>query len=316
MSNSVVLSAPVSRAKKTLKISLTILASLGLLALFTATKISENVVRDWALSLMNQAIAPQSMALTAEEFHLGFLPKPNIELKKVNIQNLTTNQYFQLEAIQLAPSGLSLFTGKLGVDIYVPMGEGSIDATLGLGGRNFSASIAGNKLDLHRILALAGFPGIKTKGQLSLKLELSGDLYTPPTWNGEFTLEGKSIALLQQNLMGIELPTMNISEVKNKVSLNSGKAKIVDGQFGKAGDDLVLTLTGDFSLQNRIEDSFTNLKASLRLSQNVTSSLTLLDAILSSSKQPDGSYGYLISGSIFAPLVTPMIGSGIGNESN
>ena len=310
MNETLSLTPETSKTKKVLYRTAGTFAAITLLGLFTITKVSENVVRDWALVLINQGLAEARLSMTAEEFQLGFIPKPNIFLKRVSIQNLTTNQYFQLDSIKLSPSILSLFTGKLGANIYIPMGDGNVDATVGVGGRNFSVSVTGSNLGLDRVLALAGFPGIKTKGQLSADIQVGGDLYTPPTWNGTLKLTGNAISILPQNLMGIELPMIKISEVKNKLTLTNGKIKVDEGNTGKLGDDLFLQLSGDMTLQNRIEDSSANLKIALNLSSNITSSLTILDAILSSSKQPDGSYGYFVTGSLFAPLISPIMGPG------
>lgn len=277
-----------------------------LLILFTATKISENVVKDWALMLINQSLASQRLIVNSEEFQIGLFPKPNVYLKKASIQNLSTGQYFQLEAVKVSPSILSLFTGKIGADIHIPMGTGSINTTVSARGRNFSVSVDGSKLDLDQILSISGFPGIKTKGQLNLELTISGDMYTAPTWNGELSIHGKDLSLLPQNIMGIELPVISISEVKNKVSLTGGKAKILDGMIGKKGDDIAIQLSGDITLQNRMDESQVNLKALLNLSQKITSSLTILEAILSQSKQPDGGYGYLVTGMAMSPVIAPL----------
>lgn len=301
-------SSTVGKAKKILQGSLIGLGVLTLLALFTLTKISENVVRDWALMLVNQGLAPQRLSLSTEEFQLGLFPKPHATLKHASIQNLMTGQYFQLDALKISPSILSLFTGKMGADIYIPMGLGAVDATIAMSNRSFSASVSGNKLELDRILSFAGFPGIKTKGQLSINLSLSGDPLTAPSWNGELTLNGSQLAILPQNIMGIDLPIINISEVKNKVTLTNGKAKIIDGIIGKTGDDIAIQLSGDITLQNRIDESQVNLKALLNLSQKITGSLTLLEAILANAKQPTGGYGYTISGVAIAPIIAPIIG--------
>ncbi|MCM0605375.1 MAG: type II secretion system protein GspN [Xanthomonadaceae bacterium] len=295
-----------SKMKKILSNSTLTMGVFVLLLLFTVTKISENVVKDWALMVINQALAPQRLSVNSEEFQIGLFPKPNALLKKASIQNTMTGQFFQLEAVKVSPSILSLFTGKIGADIYIPMGTGSFNATLGTSGRNFSITVDGANLELGQIFSLAGFPGIKTKGQLNLELFLSGDMQTAPSWNGELSVTGKNLAILPQNIMGIELPIMSISEMKNKVTLTGGKAKIVDGIIGKIGDDIAILLSGDLTLQNRMDESQVNLKAILKLSQKITSSLTILEAILSQSKQADGSYGYLVTGIAVSPVIAPL----------
>jgi hypothetical protein len=101
------------------------------------------------------------------------------------------------------------------------------------------------------------------------------------------------------------------------VEIDKAKVTIKTFQLGKASnttDDVHATVSGDLTLGKQWESSNLNAKATFSVSDNVKKAFVLLDALLGSAKQPDGSYAYSLTGPISAINPLPLGGGGGGGH--
>ena len=112
-----------------------------------------------------------------------------------------------------------------------------------------------------------------------------------------------------QSIFGFPIPKILVSEGNADIEIQDGKAQIKTFKLGKPGhveDDIQATLTGQVILGKFWAASKVDLNTRFSLSQNILKPLILLDAILGSGKQPDGSYAFHLTGPILSPTPSPL----------
>jgi type II secretion system protein N len=199
--------------------------------------------------------------------------------------------------------------GRLGAAISITNGNGSLDGSGSISGSKGSFNFQAKKLDLGKLGVLPMAAGIQGSGILDGKGSISGDLSVPSTLDGTINLNLSKVVIEAQNIMGFSIPNISISEGVIDISLEKSKANIKTFRIGKTGnvtDDLQGTITGDATLGRNWDAGNLNVKTHFSISPNVMKSFTLLDAILGGGKQPDGSFSFMLTGPLRAPMPTPM----------
>ena len=105
------------------------------------------------------------------------------------------------------------------------------------------------------------------------------------------------------------MPSINISELLSDLVIKDGELQFQNFHIGKRDstqDDLIATVSGKITLNPILSSSTLNLRTNFMLSKKIQTAFVLIDTLLRPGKQTDGSYAYKITGTMNAPLPTPI----------
>ena len=211
----------------------------------------------------------------------------------------------ELDDIVVSPKFTTLFSGKMGANVTLHQGTSSIVLEGSGRGDKIDAKIDLDHADIGKLGILAYLASLKGSGQITGTANIAGSMADVPSLTGLIDLKVKNLKLDEQNIMGFQLPGLNISEGTINIDIRGGKLVIKTFQLGKGADDLVLTLTGDVTLNRFVNSSALNLKTIFALSDRIKQSLSLLDSLLAGGKTADGKYAYKLTGTLGAPFPSP-----------
>jgi type II secretion system protein N len=295
-----------SRAKKISKGIFWTFFFLFFLVLFTVSKLPETKVTTLIQGYLQVGIDPYGVYITdhGREFSVfnGFryrLIQPTFEL--------SDQTRIELDEVTVAPTLLSLLKGQPGATISITQGNSHIIINGSGRGDKINANVTLDQVDVGKFGVLAYAAGLKGTGIITGDIHIDGALSDLTSLTGSVALKLSKIHLDEQNLMGFNLPAMNVSEGVIDVPLEHGKLQMKNVHLGKPGssDDIQVVVTGDVTLNKFVNASALNLRAVLGLSDKVKQSLALLDSIMGSAKTPDGKYAYKLTGSLGGPFPIP-----------
>ena len=305
----------IRRRKKLTKNLLWGFYALMCLIVFTLFKLPSGKLSDTIASSLASALNQQGIFISAKESTLSFFLWPSFTLKDVTLSSNSTNPsglpaVGHLDRIKISPSLSSLLPGRYAGSLLLENDKGSLQGSFSIGRSNLSLNLKSKNLDLQK---LGVFPlflgGAQASAILDADIDLKGDLNNPSSLEGDVDLSLKKILFPQQSLMGFSIPKIAISEAVLQVLLHSEKATFKTFKLGKPGsteEDLAGTVAGDIKLGKQWDTSPLNLKAHFTVSQNILKAFILLDALLGSGKQTDGSYSFNLGGTVGAPNPTPV----------
>ena len=295
---------PSSKMKKNIKRVGYVCGFLFLLIFFTIAKLPQTKITNLIQGYLQVGLDPYGIYMTdrGRDFSIwrGFqykLTQPTLEL--------SDQTRVELEEMTASPSLLPLFKGQMGGHVEIKQGASSL--ILDGSGRSdkINATVKMDELDIGKFGLLSYAGGLKGGGKLTGEAHVDGGLADLTSLSGLIQMKLKKLFLEDQNLMGIALPPINISEGTIDINIEKGKLQMKTVQIGKPSDDIQITLTGDITLNKNINASVLNLRAVLGFSEKLKQSLTLLDSIMGSARQPDGRYAYRIAGNFSSPFPTP-----------
>lgn len=283
------------------------------LVFFTLVKLPDTRVRNFIQGTMDAQLAPYGITVTSKEGSFSAVFGISYTMKDVTISFPPPQEAVHLDELEVAPSLLTLLTGKIGGKIWVEQGDGALKASFATGLPNaksqaFSLSFSSNKMNFGKLGILSALLGLKGSVVLTGDGSVSGDLAALNTASGHLDLDLSKIVIDEQNLKGFALPTMRISEGKLEAEIVSGKATVKTLKLGKPGspDDITASATGDITLGRTFDSSTLNLRTHFGFSPNVMKSFSLLDALLGAGKQKDGSYAFNLTGPAYSPNTIPI----------
>lgn len=308
------LNAMTPKWKRNLKISLWSLLAFVLLVFFTALKIPEDRIKNYLYGSLSSALAPYGYSLSIESSSLSFWFGMTYTINGVRIMPPPPASPIALDSIEVSPKLLSLLFFKTGAYAHILQKKGAtldLNASSNLTGSSVSIDAKFSKLDLGELsvvpLATQAMGGIKASGIGTGNLSLSGNPQVPSTLEGEFNIHLDQIVVDQQTLFGIQVPRLFVSGGDFVGVFDKSKLTYKKGQLGKLGseDDVKLQLSGETVLGRTWQTSNNNLKANISFSQNVLKAFLFLDALIGAAKQPDGSYGFVITGPMNNSTIAP-----------
>jgi type II secretion system protein N len=275
-----------------------------LLLFFTLTKLPQAKITGLIQGVIQKSLDPYGIYISDQGRELsiwkGFqyrLIQPSIELPDLS--------RIELDSLVISPKLSSLLTGKIGAEMEIIQNQASLTFDGTIRGDLVDGTLVFNSIDLGKFGILSFIGGIKGSGLINGSLHLDGHLADLPSLAGMINLNLRQLHLDEQNLFGFHLPDMNIKEGVIDASIQTGKVQLKQFMIGKGADDLQITLSGEIGLNKNINSSFLNLRALIGLSDKVKQSIPLLDTILGSAKQGDGSYAYKLTGPLFSPMPVP-----------
>jgi type II secretion system protein N len=216
----------------------------------------------------------------------------------------------ELDDLVVTPNFLPLLNGRMGVNATLHQGPASIVLEGAGRGDKIDMKIDLDHVDLGKFGVFSYLANLKGSGLVTGSIALAGSLSDIPTLVGSVDLKIKNLKLDEQNLMGFQLPPLQVSDGSIVMSIQNGKLVIKTFQLGKARDDLILNLTGDITLNRFLNSSVLNLKTNFALSDRVKQSLALLESLLGSAKTADGKYAYRLTGTLASPMPIPDVTPG------
>jgi type II secretion system protein N len=280
------------------------------LLFFTILKLPEDRVKGIVQGNIAAALAAKGISFTAGKTAMSFFPMPSYAMSDISLTfPPPTSNTAHIDKIQLTPSLLSLLTGKLGGSIAIENGDGNLNLQASGRGSQLNVQYDANKLDIGKIGLLPGLAGIEGSAVVSGKGSLS---LNTNAWNqadGQIQLSLSKIEIDSQSISGFTIPRLSISQGKVDLDINQGRGvlKLLSlGQNGSTTDDLKANFSGDLNFAKTLQASTINIKGNFSLSQAALKGLSIVEMILSSGKQADGSYSYKLTGPLTAPVPTPI----------
>ncbi len=308
--------APRSKLRATLAVIGWSAFGVFFLLLFTLLKLPEDRIKNYVQGTIGQVLAAKGLSFSAEKGAISMGLGLKYVMKNVTISSDAGDEPpAKIEEISFSPGILSLMTGAPGGTLYLKQAgkvAGELESTFSMRGTSFSVSFDAKNLDLGKLHALATLAGVKAGGMLTGKGSFSGDMNVPSTLTGNADLLLSQVVIESQAIQGFNVPKLYISEAKAEIAAEKGKAtiralRLAKGATTTAGvDDLQALVTGDVMLGRNWDSSTLSAKATFRVSETVTKAFVLLDALLGSGKQADGSYGFSLSGPVFSPQSVPL----------
>jgi type II secretion system protein N len=295
---------PASKLKKTItSIGLGILF-IFFLVLFTFTKLPQTKITSLLQGYVQVGLDPYGIYMSDHGRELSVWKGFEYRLTQPTLE-LADQTRVELDEVVVKPSLLGFFSGRAGGHVEVKQGASSIDLNGSGRGDKIDTTINLTDVDIGKFGLLSFAGGLKGSGTVSGSIHIDGTLSDLPTLTGSIQLKLKRLKLDEQNLMGFQLPTMNVSDGTIDISIDHGKLVMKNVQIGKGTDDLQVAVTGDVTLNRFLNASALNLRAVLGLSDKVKQSISLIDSILGPAKQADGRYAYKLTGTLGAPFPLP-----------
>jgi type II secretion system protein N len=270
----------------------------GLLLFFTLTKLPQAKITALIQGLVQAQLDPYGIYLTDHGRELsiwkGFqyrLIQPTLELPDMT--------HVDLEEIVVSPKWSALLSGKAGASVEIIQSKNSMLQLEGtIRGDLVDATINIQSMDLGKFGVLAFAAGLKGSGQLNGNIHIEGHLADLPSLAGNINLKLANIRIEEGKVFFLSIPDILISDGTIDTQISNGKVLIKNFQIGRPTDDIRTSVTGDVTLNRNINSSNLNLRAVIGFSDKVKQKLSMLDAVMSEAKQPDGQYVYKLTGTL------------------
>ena len=303
---------PPSRAQKLLKMAGWVSFGIFCLSLFTFLKLPNEKLKAYIDGSVSAALSDQGISYTAEESRLSLWFGVTYQLKKVTLYPPAPNPRIMLDEVTISPSLLSLLIKRYKAHIVVKDSKGDLDAHIAMRNTNWTVTFDSHSVDLGRFGILPWAAGIQGGGVLEGEGSISADTSDLSTTHGNLHLNFKKFIFDAQTLAGFPIPKIFISEGEADLQITNGKVQIKTFKIGKptpgslnGQDDLQGTITGQMTLGKELLTSKIDINTRFSLSPAVLKPLILLDAILGSGKQSDGSYAFHLTGPLLSPTPSP-----------
>lgn len=299
---------PPSRFKKVTRGVAWVAFAFVCLVTFTLFKFPEERIRAYIDGTLHTLLAPRGMSLQAEEARVGLLFGMSYTMYRAQLRMAGQDAPLVIEKIKVSPSLLSLALGTLAGSFVVENAGGSLDGSFQVGMSEKDSSlrldIEASKLDIGKLGLLKALAGVGVSGVLDGTVRLNGDLDVPSTLEGAVTLSLKKAALEAQSIAGFSIPRVAVPELNLDVLAEKGKLQIKTLKFAPGGD-LWGAVSGSIALGKQWETSGLDLKTNFGISEAILKAFVLIDAILGAGKAADGTYSFVVGGTLGAPFPNP-----------
>ncbi|MEW6056752.1 MAG: type II secretion system protein GspN [Bdellovibrionota bacterium] len=281
---------------------------------FLLLKLPEARIQNLIVAHIRILAQQQGFLFSAEKVKIGMLLGPSLKFENIELKSLADErQSFKIPYLKIRPQLLSLISKVRKASITAELQEGEVSGAVGA---SAAAAVVDLDLDTVRVDSARGgnianllkdFAPVDVSGLIDGQIDVALDFENAQKSTGKIQLELNQITLPAQSVYGFNLPKVGIGKSKIDLAINQGQLQIRAFEVGKdiKTDDIVARVTGDGTLDRRIERSRINAKANFELSKNLIQSLPLLDALLGTGKTPDGKYAYRLSGTLSALEAQP-----------
>jgi type II secretion system protein N len=212
-----------------------------------------------------------------------------------------------IDKIEVSPSLLPMLFGKLGATIFIQNGDGDFKFSAAMHGTSVSGSFTANSFDIGKIALLKLMTDVSAGAVITGDGSFSLDTEAMTETNAVVNLDLQKIVINAQSIQGFAIPKLTMSKGKVDLEVVHGKGQIKTIQIGRPDsptDDIKATITADVLFGKTYRTSTGSFKVNFALSPSLLKQFSLLDAILASGKQPDGSFYFRLAGPLTA--LSPM----------
>lgn len=233
---------------------------------------------------------------------VGITPTMNIVFKEAEIELMDNPQKVNVDRLEAGVSVFGFIIGDKPFMVKADVYGGSIKVGAGAKKEKISLSIDMSDLDMMKLDILKEKTGINFKGLLNLTADIKYDGKESKNNNGGLSIAIKSFEIKGGKIMGFEIPSVNLGDLKGDIEIKEGKFKV--SNFKSKGKDVELRLVGDGSFQSPPSRSNLNLSLKVKLNQAFIDREEKLKTILfgiGSSLDKEGFYNFAIKGTLSNP---------------
>jgi type II secretion system protein N len=270
---------------------------------FLMLKLPEARIQNLVIAHMRIIAQEQGLLFSAEKVRIGIIFGPAIKLYNVEFKAIENErQVLKVPFLRVSPNILSLLSKTKSASISAELLNGEISGTVGAGPTTMLTNLSIDSIDLGATQLLKRFLPVDLSGKINGKIKLDLDTELPQKSDGGIKLKIEKLNLPAQNVMGFNLPKINVNETVIDITITQGQFVIREFNLGKdtKSDDVVARVTGQGTLEHVLDRSKINAKAVFELSPSVIQSFPLLDALLGQAKGADGKFTYRVSGPLSA----------------
>ncbi len=213
------------------------------------------------------------------------------------------SEMMKLDALAVRLQVLPRLAGKWAFGYTAELLGGDISGTFSQGAASIDLNFDADGLDLAMMPIERDDLVVHLAGKLSGKsnLALDGEDVKNSTGSLELSFEGLSLAE-GSKVMGLELPVVSFSAAKVKLEAQDGALEVTEGTFD--GDVIDMTLSGDISLNKKLERSRNRLKLVVTLPEDLDK-LAKLAPAMKRARDEEGGYHFNIGGTLVSPTFRP-----------
>ncbi|MSQ00700.1 MAG: type II secretion system protein GspN [Myxococcales bacterium] len=217
------------------------------------------------------------------------------------------SEMMKLDALAVRLQVLPRLAGKWAFGYTAELLGGDVSGTFSQGAASIDLNFVADGLDLALMPIERDELTVHLAGKISGKsnLALDGENVKNSTGALELSFEGLQLAE-GSKVMGLELPVVSFSVAKVKLEAQDGALEVTEGTFD--GDVIDMTLSGDISLNKKLERSRNRLKLVVSLPEDLDK-LAKLAPAMKRARDEEGGYHFNIGGTIGSPTFRPGRGS-------
>ncbi|MBM4391625.1 MAG: type II secretion system protein GspN [Deltaproteobacteria bacterium] len=223
-------------------------------------------------------------------------------------------QVLQLDRLAVRAQLLPLLLGKTAVSYQAELLGGSIDGAFARSDTAMELEFEIDELDLGAAPIEKDDLSVSLLGTLSGKADLVLDTEDVKASTGGLELSFDGLKLgAGSKVMGIELPAVSFSTAGVKLEVQQGKLEVIEGKFD--GDLIDMELSGDISLNKKLERSRNRLELVVTLPEDLDK-LASIAPPLKRSRDEEGGFHFSIGGTVLSPTFRPGRGTGKSSRSD
>ncbi len=273
--------------------------------IFIIAKLPDDKIQRLILSSMKIKFQEAGYLINSEAIRVGIFTGLRLKMTNTDIRSLDNDkEEIKIEHLSVRPHLFSMLMSMKKFSLNAELLGGEIDGMIGLSQTGFTSDLEIENLSIEKASLLKKFILVQLSGILNSNINLTFSANEPIKSSGKLSLSLKNIRLPEQSISGFLLPSIQVSEAQIESQMESGKLLLKDSWIGKdinKGDDIVINVGGDISLNMPVERSQLNLKAVMTLSPKMKEKLPVY--LLDSYKCPDGRYGMRFNGMLMSILV-------------
>lgn len=250
-----------------------------------------------------------SVEVEADELDTYWFTGVEIEKLKFSLRDDAGNarQVLVLDEVRLRASLISLIFGSPRISYFIRAGDGEIEGRAHQTEDGFEFSAYFDNFNINTFKMLSTIYGLKLKGTIDGKVEMSLNQQRLVRTTGEIDLKLNNFVLDQSEAhlgpMDIPLPKLLLtkgggSQIKGKID----KGQVVLDSIAFKGGDLQLDISGKIFLSNTFANSRFNVRGSFKTSPVFDKAVPFL-FIVEKQKKADGSYPLSITGRLTSPVI-------------
>ncbi len=223
-------------------------------------------------------------------------------------------QILQLDSLAVRAQLLPFLLGKTAVSYQAELLGGSVDGAFARSDSAMELNFEIDELDLGAAPIEKDDLSVNLLGTLSGQADLVLDTEDVKASTGGLELNFDGLKLGEgSKVMGIELPVVSFSTAGVKLEVKEGKLEVIEGKFD--GDLIDMELSGDISLNKKLERSRNRLELVVTLPEDLDKLASIAPA-LKRSRDEDGGFHFSIGGTVLSPTFRPGRGTGKTSRSD